>query len=129
MLSVHYFCHVYIFYGTANYADDVNVMGGSVHTITENAEALVVVSKQSGLEINADKTKYMIMPQDQNAGRSHSIKTDNSSSAKVKEFKYLETPLTNKNYIQEEIKGRLKSRNACYHLVQNLLSPSLLSKN
>ena len=50
-------------------------------------------------------------------GRSHSIKTDNSSSAKVKEFKYLETPLTNKNYIQEEIKGRLKSRNACYHLV------------
>jgi len=45
ILSVHYFCHVYIFYGTANYADDVNVMGGSVRTIKENAEALVVVSK------------------------------------------------------------------------------------
>ena len=37
--------------------------------------------------------------------------------------------LTNQNSIQEEIKGRLKSGNACYHLVQNLLSSSLLSKN
>ena len=76
-----------------------------------------MASKETGLEVNADKTKYMVVSWDQNVGRSHSIKTDNSSSAKVKEFKYLETPLTNKNYIQEEIKGRLKSRNACYHLV------------
>jgi len=48
---------------------------------------------------------------------------------KVEEFKYLETILTNQNSIQEEIKNRLKSRNACYHLVQNLLSSSFLSKN
>ena len=39
------------------------------------------------------------------------------------------TALTNQNSIQEEIKSRLKSGNACYHLVQNLLSCSLLSKN
>jgi len=129
MLSVHYFCHIYIFYGTSNYADDVNVMGGSVRTIKENAEALVVVSKQSGLEVNADKTKYMIMHRDQNAGRSHSIKTDNSVSERVEEFRYLGTTLKNQNSIQEEIKSILKSGNACYHLVQNLLSPSLLSKN
>jgi hypothetical protein len=49
-LSVHHFCHVYIFYGTENYADDVDIMGGSVHTIKENAEALVVSSKEIGLE-------------------------------------------------------------------------------
>ena len=39
--------------------------------------ALVVVTKENGLEVNADKTKYMIMSRDQNAGRSHSMKTDN----------------------------------------------------
>jgi len=50
------------------YADDVNILGGSVHTIKENAEALVVVSKEIGLEMNADKTKYAVMSRDQNAG-------------------------------------------------------------
>ena len=69
------------------------------------------------------------MSRDQDAGRSHSIKTDNSSFERVEEFRYLGTTLTNQNYIQEEIKSRVKSGNACYHSVQNLLSCSLLSKN
>ena len=43
------------------YADDVNILGGSIHTVKENAEALVVATKQTGLEVNADKTKYMVM--------------------------------------------------------------------
>jgi len=47
----------------------------------------------------------------------------------VEQFTYLGTALTNQNSIQEEIKSRLKSGNACYHSVQNLLSSSLLSKN
>jgi hypothetical protein len=47
----------------------------------------------------------------------------------VEEFKYLGTAVTDQNSIQEEIKSRMKSRNACYYLVQNLLFPSLLSKN
>jgi len=50
------------------YADDVNILGGSVHTVEENAEDLVVATKEIGLEVNADKTKYMIMSRDQNAG-------------------------------------------------------------
>jgi len=79
--------------------------------------------------INADKTKYMVMSRDQNAGRSYNIKTDNSSFERVGEFKYLGTTLRNQNSIQEELKRRLKSGNACYHSVQNLLSSSLLSKN
>ena len=57
------------------YADDVNILGGSVHTVKENAEALVVATKETGLEVNADKTKYMVMSQYQNAGQSHNIKT------------------------------------------------------
>jgi hypothetical protein len=110
-------------------SDDVNILGGSVHTVKKNAEALVVATKEIGLEVNADKTKYMIMPRDQNAGRSHSMKIDNSSIEWVEEFKYLGTTLTNKNSVQEEIKSRLKVGNACYHSVQNLSLPRLLSKN
>ena len=58
------------------YADDVNILGESVHTIKENAEALIVASKESGLEVNADKTKYIVISRDENAGGSHNIKTD-----------------------------------------------------
>ena len=43
------------------YADDVNILGGSIHTIKENVEALVVASKEIGLGVSADKTKYMVM--------------------------------------------------------------------
>src|SRR5215475_13772320 len=71
----------------------------------------------------------MVMSRDRNAGRGHSVKTDNSSIERVEEFKYLGTTITDQNSIQEEIKSRLKLGNACYHSVQNLLSSSLLSKN
>jgi len=64
-------------------------------------EALVVATREIGLEVNADKTKYMIMSRDQNAGRSHSMKTDNCSIERVEELKYLGTTLTNQNSIQE----------------------------
>jgi len=111
------------------YADNVNILGGSVHTLKKNAEALIVASKETGLEVNVDKTKYMVMSQDQNAGQSRSMKIDNSFIERVEEFKYLGTNLTNRNSIQEKIKSRLKSGNACYHLVQSHLSFSLLSKN
>ena len=47
----------------------------------------------------------------------------------MEQFRYLGTVLINQNSVQEEIKSRLKSGNACYHLVQNLLSSSLLPKN
>jgi hypothetical protein len=47
----------------------------------------------------------------------------------VEQFRYLGTTITNRILIQEEIKRRLNSGNACYHSVQNLLSSRLLSKN
>ena len=100
-----------------------------MHTIQENAEALVVASKETGLQVNADKTKYMVMCRDQNAGRSHSVKNDNNSFERVEEFICLGTTLTDQNSIQEEIKSRLKSWNACYHSLQNTLSSSVLPKN
>jgi hypothetical protein len=65
--------------------------------LKKTAEALVVDSKEIGLELNADNTKCMGMSRDQNAGRSHSIKIDNSSFERVEGFKYLETTLNNQN--------------------------------
>jgi len=50
------------------YADDVNILGRSVHTVKENVETLVVASKETGLEVNADTIMYMVMSRDQNAG-------------------------------------------------------------
>ena len=88
-----------------------------------------MASKEIGLELNAYKTKYMVMSRDQNAERSHSMKTANISFERVEELKCLGTALTNLNSIQEKIKSRLKSGIACYHSVQNILSSSLLSKN
>jgi hypothetical protein len=76
---------------------------GSVHTEKINTEALVAATKKTGLEVNADKTKYMVMSRDQNAGRSHSMKIYNSSIERVEEFKYLGSTLTDQNSIQEEI--------------------------
>ena len=109
--------------------DDVNKLGGSIHTLKENAQALVAAAREIGLEVSADKTKYMVMSRDQNTGRNQSVRIDNSTFERVEEFKYLGTILKNQNSVAEEIKSRLSSGNACYHSVQNLLSSRLLFKN
>jgi hypothetical protein len=90
------------------YADYVNILGGSVHAIKKHIEALVVASKEIGLEVNAEKTKYMVMSRDQNVRQNHNIKLDNKSFERVEQFKCLRTTLTNRKSIQEEIKSRLK---------------------
>jgi len=77
---------------------DVKIMVGSIHTTKKNKEALVVASKEMGLEVNTDKTLYMVTFQDQNAGRSHNIKTDQSPFERVEGFKYLGITLTEKKF-------------------------------
>jgi hypothetical protein len=86
-------------------------------------------SKEVGLEVNVEKTKYMLVSRDQNAGQNREIKIGNRSFENVSQFKYMKTTVRNQNLIQEEIKRRLNSGNVCYHSVQKLLSSRLLSKN
>jgi hypothetical protein len=110
-------------------ADDVNLLGNSVNSIKENSETLLEASKDIGLEINAEKTKYMIMSHHLNSGLNQNIRIVNESFENVTKFKYLGMTLTNWNDIHDEIKSRLKSGNACYYSVQNLFSSCLISKN
>jgi hypothetical protein len=70
----------------------------------------------------------MLLSRHQNVGQNWDIKIANRSFQNVSQFKYLGPTVTNQNLIQEEIKRRLNSGNACYHSVQSLLSSHLLSK-
>jgi hypothetical protein len=70
------------------YADYVNILGGNVPTVKGNAEVLVVASKETGLEINVEKHKYMFRCRDQNAGRSHGMKTVNNLFGRVNHSKH-----------------------------------------
>jgi hypothetical protein len=100
-----------------------------MHTIRKNVEALLVPSKEIGLEVSAEKTKYTLMSCEQNAGQYHNIHTGNKPFKSVEHFTYLGKTLTNQYSIYEEIKNRLNSGNAFYYFVQNLLPASLVSKN
>jgi hypothetical protein len=101
----------------------------NIDTINKNTETLAEASKEAGLVVNAEKTKNLLMPRHRNAEHNHNIKIANRSSDNVAQLKYLRTIVTNQYLIQEEIKRRLNSGNACYHSVQNLSSSSVLSKN
>jgi hypothetical protein len=72
---------------------------------------------------------YMLLSRHQNAGQNHDIKIGNSCFENVAQFRYLRTTITNRNLIEEEIKRRLNSGNACYRSVQDFSSSRLPSKN
>ncbi|KAJ4442267.1 hypothetical protein ANN_12133 [Periplaneta americana] len=92
-------------------------------------EILLEASKAIGLEVNPEKTKYMIMSRVQNIVGNGNIKIGDLSFEEVEKFKYLGATVTNINDTREEIKRRINMGNACYYSVEKLLSSSLLFKN
>jgi hypothetical protein len=99
------------------YADDVNLLGDNIDTIKKNMETLIDASKEVGLKINVEKTKYMLLSRHQNVGKNRDIKIANRSFENVSQFKYFGMTVTNKNLTQEEIKRRFTSGNGCCLLV------------
>jgi hypothetical protein len=111
------------------YADNVHLLGDNIDTLNKNIEAVIDASKEFGLEVNIERTKYMLVTHDQNADQNQDIKiAKNSSFENMSQFRYLGTTVTHQNLIQEEIR-RLISDSACCHSVQNYLSLCLLSMN
>jgi ABC-type siderophore export system fused ATPase/permease subunit len=81
------------------YADDVNLLRDNTDTIKKNTETLIDASKEVSLEINVEKTKYMLLSRHQNVGQNRNIKIANISFENVSQFKYLGTTVTNKNLV------------------------------
>jgi hypothetical protein len=77
------------------YADDVHLLGDNIDIVNKNTEILIDARKEVGLEVNVEKTKYMLVSRDQNAGQNRKIKIGNSSFENVSNFKHLGTTVTN----------------------------------
>jgi hypothetical protein len=102
------------------YADDANLLGDKTDTIKKNTQTLTDASKEVGLKVNTEKTKYTLLSRHRNAGQNRDINIANISCKKVAHVKYLGKTVTNQNSVEEKIKRRLNSGNACCHSVQNL---------
>jgi hypothetical protein len=89
------------------YADDVNLLGDNIEAIKENTETLIDDSKEVGLEINVEITKYILLSRQQNIGQNRDIKIANRSFENVSQLKYLGTTITKQNLIQKEKRGDL----------------------
>jgi hypothetical protein len=99
------------------YADNVYLLSDNIDAIKKNMETLIDASIEVGLEVNTEKSKYVLLSRHQNAGQNYDIKRANRCFENVAKLKYSGTTITNQNLIQEEIKRRLNSGNACYHSV------------
>jgi hypothetical protein len=100
--------------------DDMNLLRDKIDTIKTNSETLIYASKEIGLEINVEKTKYMLLSRHQNVGQNQDIKIANRSFENVS-VQIFGNGSNKSKFVSGEIRRRLNSDNSCYNSVQHLL--------
>jgi hypothetical protein len=103
------------------FTGDMNLLGNNMDTIKKDTETLIDARQTVCLEMNVKKTKYILLSRRENVGQNRDIKIANRSFKNVSQFKCLGTTVTNQNLIQEEMKRRLNTGNACYHSVRTII--------
>jgi hypothetical protein len=104
-------------------------LGDSVNTIKENTHIHLEASRDVSLEINAEKTKYMITSRHPNSGQNQNTRTANETFGNVVQFKYLGMTLTNQNDIRDEIKSKIYLRECLLSFSpMSSVFPSLIKK-
>ena len=93
---------------------------GSEYFKHGTTEALEAATRETGLEVSAEKSMFIVTSRDQNAGRIHCFRIDNSTFERMELFKYFRNIFNKSKYYYRKIKSRLMSGNACYYSVQNL---------
>ena len=111
------------------YADNVNMLGENLQTIRENTEIFIKASKDIGLEVNSEKTKYMITSRQENIVQNQNTVIENLSFEKMEKLKYLGVMVTNTNDIHKGIKCRINMGNACYYSLDIFYRPTCFPRN
>ncbi|PSN37313.1 hypothetical protein C0J52_21029 [Blattella germanica] len=104
-----------------NFDKEGEILKDNIHILRSN-------SRKLGLEVNINKNKYMSTRREASCNANGQLMTNEGNFEEVAEFKFLGGLITNRNEIQKEIKHRLNFGNACYYVLQRLLSSQLLSK-
>ena len=100
------------------------MLGENLQTVKENTEIFIKASKDIGLEVNSEKTNYMITSSHQNVIQNQNIVIGNLSFEKIKKFKFLGATVTNTNDIREQIKRRINMVNVCYYSLNFIVPPA-----
>jgi hypothetical protein len=81
------------------YAGGVNLLDDNIDTTKKNTQTLIDATKKVGIEVNIEKTKYMLLSRHQNTGQIHDIRIGNRCVENMAQFRYLGTTITNQNLI------------------------------